>query len=99
MRRSFGPGLLRIDGLSLTLDNAIIDSVLHKGRLVGHAKNSLEVRFVIGKEKFARPFATQVSLPQFRVLGNNNSRFATPGPARKQGLLRGRLIPPGIAKP
>ena len=64
MRRSLGPGLLRIHGVRLAVDDEVVDAVLDEGRSVLPAEEPLRVGFVFREQQGSLAIAIEITLAQ-----------------------------------
>src|SRR6185436_20659956 len=94
MRTGLRPGLLRIDGVLLAEDDAVVDAVFDVRGAVGDAEDPLGVRFVLRKQQGDIASAGEVSLTQLGI-----DRLDDALPFVPRNLLEDRPVGDSLPRP
>ena len=82
MHSRFGASSLRVDGISCTMHNGIVDAIFDERRRIGNVEETLDIRLIIGEEQgrdtvsiLTRALIRQRVAPNAGVLGYDHARF------------------------
>src|SRR5690242_15168641 len=99
MRRGFGSGLLRIHGVDLALNHAVVDGILYERNAIRNSPESRRVAVVFGKEKVIDGITEQVVIPERGMMDGNYRDVAALRAFAQRWFDQIAPPTPGVANP